>query len=235
MLEMKEAAFICKHATEKSLILIDELGRATSNEDGVAIAWSISEHLLANRVMTFFVTHYPQLSKLSLVYPTVQNQHMDSIVSGEGSTELCYTHKIRSGPCKMTSDYGVEMAPTCGWPGDVVKEVSENGAITIFASSSYHKYCCCRSIVSLQARKIRAEVETKLPDGALCLVDSNGTCGTTETERRANELLQVIAQRLRTIGSMNTSGSFPVQDVRSALEVGLTYCTLILEENPHHL
>lgn len=125
MLEMKEAAFICKHATEKSLILIDELGRATSNEDGVAIAWSISEHLLASRVMTFFVTHYPQLSKLSLVYPAVQNQHMDSILSGEDNTELCYTHKIRCGPCKMTSDYGVEMASTCGWPADVVKEVSE--------------------------------------------------------------------------------------------------------------
>jgi DNA mismatch repair ATPase MutS len=123
MLEMKEAAFICKHATEKSLILIDELGRATSNEDGVAIAWAVSEHLLMKRVMTFFVTHYPQLSKLSLAYPAVQNQHMDSIISGEDSSELCYTHKIRSGPCKMTSDYGVEMAPTCGWPNDVVMEV----------------------------------------------------------------------------------------------------------------
>lgn len=123
MLEMKEAAFICKHATDKSLILIDELGRATSNEDGVAIAWAVSEHLLLKRVMTFFVTHYPQLSKLSLAYPAVQNQHMDSIISGEGDTEVGYTHKIRSGPCTSASDYGVEMAPTCGWPGDVVKEV----------------------------------------------------------------------------------------------------------------
>lgn len=128
MLEMKEAAFISKHATERSLILIDELGRATSNEDGVAIAWSVSEHLLANRVMTFFVTHYPQLSKLSLVYPAVQNQHMGSIVSGEGPVELCYTHKIRSGPCQTSSDYAVEMATTCGWPSAVVKEVSTTPA-----------------------------------------------------------------------------------------------------------
>jgi len=126
MLEMKEAAFICKHSTAKSLILIDEIGRATSNEDGVAIAWAVSEHLLMKHVMTFFVTHYPQLSKLSLAYPAVQNQHMDSIISGDqGNTEICYTHKIRSGLCKVTSDYGVEMAPTCGWPGDVVKEVSQ--------------------------------------------------------------------------------------------------------------
>lgn len=125
MLEMKEASFICKHATEKSLILIDELGRATSNEDGVAIAWAVSEHLLTKRAMTFFVTHYPQLSRLSLAYPSsVQNMHMNSIISGEDNSELCYTHKIRLGPCKMKSDYGVEMAPMCGWPVDVVNDVS---------------------------------------------------------------------------------------------------------------
>ena len=65
MLEMKETAFICRNAGPKSLILIDELGRATSNEDGVAIAWSVSEFLLAKRAMTFFVTHYPQLVNLA--------------------------------------------------------------------------------------------------------------------------------------------------------------------------
>lgn len=131
MLEMKEAAFICQHSSEKSLILIDELGRATSNEDGVAIAWAISEHLLSKRAMTFFVTHYPQLSKLSLAYSAVQNQHMDSIVSGQDDTEISYTHKIRSGPCAMTSDYGVEMAPSCGWPNDVVKAVSVGLAVFV--------------------------------------------------------------------------------------------------------
>jgi hypothetical protein len=81
----------------------------------------------------------------------------------------------------------------------------------------------------LQARKIRAEVETKLPDGALCLVDLNGSSGATQTERRAYELLQVIAQRLRTIGTMITPGSCPVQDVRSALEVSRTTATVGLK------
>ena len=74
MLEMKETAFILENATDRSLILIDELGRATSNEDGVAIAWAVSEFLLVRRAMTFFVTHYPQLSRLADVYPNVQNQ-----------------------------------------------------------------------------------------------------------------------------------------------------------------
>ena len=64
---MKETAFICNSTTDRSLFLLDELGRATSNEDGVAVAWSVSKFLLTKRAMTFFVTHYPQLSTLGEV------------------------------------------------------------------------------------------------------------------------------------------------------------------------
>lgn len=121
MLEMRETAAICDQVTDKSLVLIDELGRATSNEDGVAIAWAVSEFLLVKRAITFFVTHYPQLTKLAEVYHNVQNQHLGTIAL---NNELQYTHKIQSGPCETSSDYGVEMAGTCGWPIDVVKDVS---------------------------------------------------------------------------------------------------------------
>jgi len=124
MLEMKETAFICTHATEKSLVLLDELGRATSNEDGVAIAWAVSEFLLKKRAMTFFVTHYPQLCQLSNVYPSVQNQHLSASVSAQEAGDIQYTHKLANGPCPATTDYGVEMASSCAWPEDVVNEVS---------------------------------------------------------------------------------------------------------------
>jgi DNA mismatch repair protein MSH4 len=130
MLEMKETAFICRSATSKSLILIDELGRATSNEDGVAIAWAVSEFLLSKRAMTFFVTHYPQLSKLSDVYSGVQNQHMGASITNAESGEVCYSHKILPGPCKMSSDYGVEMSASCGWPDDVVRAVSNTAGLS---------------------------------------------------------------------------------------------------------
>ncbi len=123
MQEMKETAYICKHASEKSLILIDELGRATSNEDGVAIAWAVAEFLLVKKTLTFFVTHYPQISKLSAIYPNVQNQHLGT-VSSKGANEFRYTHKIMPGPCKVDSDYGVDMANVCGWPTEVVRDVS---------------------------------------------------------------------------------------------------------------
>ena len=126
MLEMKETAFICSNAGPKSLILIDELGRATSNEDGVAIAWSVSEFLLAKRSMTFFVTHYPQLAKLSEVYSGVQNQHMGASIDRGTNGEVLYFHKIMPGACSASSDYGVEMSASCGWPDDVVELVGDS-------------------------------------------------------------------------------------------------------------
>lgn len=124
MLEMKETAFICRNATPESLILIDELGRATSNEDGVAIAWAVSERLLQNNALTFFVTHYPQVTALDKMYSSVQNQHMEaSVGDGEGG-EICYTHKITGGPCSVSTSYGLELAYACGWGDDVLSEVS---------------------------------------------------------------------------------------------------------------
>lgn len=88
LLEMKETAFICNSTTDKSLFLLDELGRATSNEDGVAVAWSVSEYLLTKRAMTFFVTHYPQISKLAEVYPNVQNRKTRGLFSCDRSLQF---------------------------------------------------------------------------------------------------------------------------------------------------
>ena len=124
MLEMKETAFICNNASQESLVLLDELGRATSNEDGIAIAWAVSEHLLSKKCMTFFVSHYPQLSRLGDMYPTVQNQHLNASVTTDGAKSISYSHKVRPGPCTVATEYGVEMANCCGWPQGVVDKVS---------------------------------------------------------------------------------------------------------------
>lgn len=143
MLEMKETAFICNNSSEQSLVLIDELGRATSNEDGIAIAWAISEYLLKKRAMTFFVTHYPQLSCLANIYPSVQNVHMEASVS-RGSVnangEISYTHKVRAGACAVSTEYGVELAAACGWPMDVV-ETARRIEDDIVALLPYESVC----------------------------------------------------------------------------------------------
>lgn len=133
LLEMKETAFICQYASPRSLILIDELGRATSNEDGVAIAWAVSEYLLKKGAITFFVTHYPQLCSLSNIYPSVQNQHLEANISEERDDTVLYTHRLSQGPCNLSSNYGVEMAESCGWPHDVLLEV---GPANVFKLSS---------------------------------------------------------------------------------------------------
>jgi len=124
MLEMKETAFICNNANRGSLVLLDELGRATSNEDGIAIAWAVSEYLIGKKAMTFFVSHYPQICRLDKIYPAVQNHHLAASVQTDSSTSITYTHKVTTGPCSISAEYGVEMANSCGWPVDVVADVS---------------------------------------------------------------------------------------------------------------
>lgn len=171
LLEMKETAFICNSTTERSLFLLDELGRATSNEDGVAIAWSVSEYLLTKRAMTFFVTHYPQIAKLAEVYPNVQNQHLGSRITQASrgvESNISYTHKIMPGPCKVGSDYGVEMAAMCGWPSDVLQN----------------------------ARRIRQQVQEKIPGTDLCESENNSSGNFAENHRKAHNVLCDLAKHL---------------------------------------
>lgn len=142
MLEMKETSFICNNANRGSLVLLDELGRATSNEDGIAIAWAVSEYLIAKKAMTFFVSHYPQICRLEKIYPVVQNHHLAaSVVTDDSSNSITYTHKVATGACSVSAEYGVEMANSCGWPAGVVQEVSEEKGklyVSPFNSFPYH-------------------------------------------------------------------------------------------------
>ena len=172
LMEMKETAFICNSTTEKSLFLLDELGRATSNEDGVAVAWAVSEFLLTKRAMTFFVTHYPQISKLASVYPNVQNQHLGSQISssnGQDGSNINYTHKIMPGPCTASGEYGVEMAVSCGFPQDAIEN----------------------------ARRIRRQVQEKMPGGDLCQHSNDSfDPNFAEHQRKAQLILGDLSKHL---------------------------------------
>ena len=129
MLEMKEAAYICENITPRSLVLVDELGRATSNEDGVAIAWAVAEHLLLSRSITFFVTHYEGLNGLEKLYENVVCMSFGKCTVDKGSAEvgsetrtLLYDHKRVTESCKVASNYGIDMAKVCGWQEEVVEK-----------------------------------------------------------------------------------------------------------------
>jgi DNA mismatch repair ATPase MutS len=210
MLEMKETAFICNNATPKSLILIDELGRATSNEDGVSIAWAVSEKLLAKRAMTFFVTHYPQLCQLATVYPCVQNQHLEAFVSREtNNAGISYTHKIAPGPCNVTSEYGIDMAMACGWPATAVENVSPMvitwkdlkvlGILNAY-TFSFHS----------QARKIETAVRDKLPRDGFCEVTSEQYDSPTTMEAK-KKLLDICEKAQQLVNEESNLGSLRIK------------------------
>jgi len=123
--EMREAAFIMQHATNKSLILIDELGRGTATLEGSAIAWSICEYLLMKQAYSIFVTHFSQLAELEALYPNVKNYHMSVQTSNNGNgtdepAQIEYLYNIEMGTCKETQ-YGIVLAEMMGFPQELIK------------------------------------------------------------------------------------------------------------------
>lgn len=118
MVEMTEAANILHHATTQSLVLIDEIGRGTSTFDGLALAWSIAQHLvLKNKSFTLFATHYFEMSKLPNQLPQVDNLHFAAIEQGD---QLVFLHQVQPGPANKS--FGLQVAKLAGIPANVVLE-----------------------------------------------------------------------------------------------------------------
>ena len=116
MVEMTETAQILHHATENSLVLMDEIGRGTSTFDGVSIAWSVARHLAEKvRAYTLFATHYFELTQLVQEYRTLANVHLDAVESGSG---LTFLHSVEDGPASQS--YGIQVAKLAGVPASVV-------------------------------------------------------------------------------------------------------------------
>ncbi|CAL1285489.1 unnamed protein product [Larinioides sclopetarius] len=123
MLQMKEANFVLQHATEKSLIIIDELGKGTSVEEGCSIAYAICEELLKTKAFIICSTHFTQLTQLSSAYPNVENYHFNvKYVMGEAEGCSCnFTHILTPGPCKEKY-YGIKIAEISTMPQSIVTE-----------------------------------------------------------------------------------------------------------------
>jgi DNA mismatch repair protein MutS len=118
MVEMTEAAAILNGATEKSLVLMDEIGRGTSTFDGVALAFAIARHLIEkNRAWTLFSTHYFELTRLAQDYPVCANVHLDAVEHGH---KIVFLHAVEDGPASQS--YGVQVAALAGMPSAVVRE-----------------------------------------------------------------------------------------------------------------
>ncbi|HAD03697.1 MAG: DNA mismatch repair protein MutS [Desulfuromonadales bacterium GWC2_61_20] len=123
MVEMTETANILHHATPRSLIVLDEIGRGTSTFDGISIAWSVAEYLhdqsgVAAR--TLFATHYHELTDLALTRPRVKNFN---IAVKEWNEQIIFLRKIVTGPASHS--YGIQVARLAGLPTLVIERARE--------------------------------------------------------------------------------------------------------------
>ena len=123
MVEMNETANILNNATERSLVILDEIGRGTSTYDGLAIAWAVSEDLADRNdqgVKTMFATHYHELTDLAASHERVQNY---SIAVREWNDSIIFLHKLVRGATNRS--YGIQVAGLAGVPGHVVERAHE--------------------------------------------------------------------------------------------------------------
>lgn len=112
MVEMREAAHIVQSATDRSLVVIDEIGRGTATADGLSIAQSILEWIVVElHSRTLFATHFHELTTLDRAYPAVFNLSVGSV---DNAGEIIFTHQIADGPANKS--YGIEVAKLAGLP-----------------------------------------------------------------------------------------------------------------------
>jgi DNA mismatch repair protein MutS len=121
MVEMNEMAAILHHATERSLLLLDEIGRGTSTYDGVSIAWAIAEYIRTHlSCRTFFATHYHELTRLPSAHPGIRNAN---VAVREWNDEVVFLRKIVEGACDKS--YGIQVARLAGLPKELLERAKE--------------------------------------------------------------------------------------------------------------
>jgi len=121
MVEMTETANIINNATEKSLVILDEVGRGTSTYDGLALAWAITEHIASKiKCRTLFATHYHELTELAELFTNVKNCN---VAVREWMDEVVFLHKILPGGTDKS--YGIHVAKLAGVPKSIIERSSE--------------------------------------------------------------------------------------------------------------
>lgn len=122
MVEMTETANILNNATERSLVLMDEVGRGTSTFDGLALAWAIARALIdKSRAYTLFATHYFELTRLAEEFAQVANVHLSAV---EHRDSIVFLHHVEDGPASQS--YGLAVASLAGVPARVIREAKKH-------------------------------------------------------------------------------------------------------------
>ncbi len=120
MVEMVETANILNNATDRSVVILDEIGRGTSTFDGISIAWAVAEFLARKGARTIFATHYHELTDLAATEPHVANFN---ITAREYKDRLVFLRKIEPGPADKS--YGIQVAKLAGLPDETLKRARQ--------------------------------------------------------------------------------------------------------------
>lgn len=122
MVEMNETASIINNISDRSLVLLDEIGRGTSTYDGISIAWSIVEFLHSSKhaPKTFFATHYHELNELEEKLPRVKNFH---VTNKEVGNKIIFLRKLAAGG--STHSFGIHVAKMAGMPPELIQRANE--------------------------------------------------------------------------------------------------------------
>jgi len=167
MVEMTEAAAILHRATSSSLVLMDEIGRGTSTFDGLALAWAIARRLIEhNQALTFFATHYFELTRLAEEFPAVVNVHLSAIEHGR---DIVFLHAVADGPASRS--YGLQVARLAGVPHGVIRSAE-------------------KQLATLEAAARNADAQRDLFDTG---VEVEALADTHEEQRAATDVLDALA------------------------------------------
>jgi DNA mismatch repair protein MutS len=152
MVEMNETASILNNLSDRSLILLDEIGRGTATYDGISIAWAIAEYLHQNplKAKTLFATHYHELNEMTTYFPRIKNYH---VTIRELNNKIIFMRKLAEGGSEHS--FGIHVAKMAGMPRDVVERAGE----ILKKLEKDHELEPAETLVDAQGRLLQRQAE----------------------------------------------------------------------------
>ncbi len=192
-LEMSELAYILKNATDKSFVILDEIGRGTSTYDGLSIAYALCNFLLQGdnpKVRTLFATHYHELSELEGVLPGLLNL---TIAVFEKNGKVIFSHKIKKGSAEKS--YGVDVAKLAGVPDELLRSAKQKLKELEFEAERYKQKLDYVNFDALKAQRTIDDITDEL----------NINAEKVETLEKDKKKLQEMKDRLMQVDIMNVT------------------------------
>lgn len=192
-LEMSELAYILKNATDKSFVILDEIGRGTSTYDGLSIAYALCNFLLQGdnpKMRTLFATHYHELSELEGVLPGLLNL---TIAVFEKNGKVIFSHKIKKGSAEKS--YGVDVAKLAGVPDELLRSAKQKLKELEFEAERYKQKLYDVNFDALKAQRTIDDITDELNINAEKL----------ETLEKDKQKLQELKDRLMQVDIMNVT------------------------------